>query len=546
MSESFLEWGFLFALGFGLAFLSPMEVGNSSFGPFNRTLDGSIIHLEEEERQEEQEAQTTLVGKVITDRLLNKAAIKNMLIKAWGITVGLQVSDAGFNLFLFTFTNREDAQVVLDKTPWYVMNKLINLQWWDPQITMNELDFNRAQFLVQVQGLPLEFILEKNAGKILSQVGKVIEVEDPKIEGEVFRPFIRARVEFDLRTPLSTGCWIPRKNMSRIWAFIKYERLQDLCYNCGIIGHEQKNCKKEKAMSLLCEKAQRYSARVGVAPAKPRKMIVAELESRRKSSKERSSHEAEGSQTESEHKKDEVREITEEERNFNRERYEYEVRLEAGEGGGSLPSGGEEECQAEPEVEGDVVSTITADAIQTYKVPEFPVISNLRLQQIPELPFPVFRKTTRVDFFENLSRPGSRSGLGCNDRPTVDPFLTRQEGVFSNPDQLSRKVGYEVGDGELTDLMLDQRAERDMQKEKERIEGAAGLLGDTGGVAPEVQDLSGYSLYPLQGHVRLGKRDNDLEFRKPDWWAQEQLDNVVAFEKIQADLQAIREEVKAY
>lgn len=96
------------------------------------------------------------------------------------------------------------------------MNKLINLQWWNPQVTMNELDFNRVQFWVQVQVLPLEFISEKNASKILSLIREVIGIEDPKIEGKVFRPFIRARVELDIRSPLSMGCWIPRKNMSKI------------------------------------------------------------------------------------------------------------------------------------------------------------------------------------------------------------------------------------------------------------------------------------------------------------------------------------------
>lgn len=36
------------------------------------------------------------------------------------------------------------------------------------------------------------------------------------------------------------------------------------------------------------------------------------------------------------------------------------------------------------------------------------------------------------------------------------------------------------------------------------------------------------------------------ELRKPDWWAQEQLDNLEAYKKIKEDLQKLREEVKAH
>lgn len=73
-----------------------------------------------------------------------------------------------------------------------------------------------------------------------------MEIEDPIVEGKVFRPFIRARMEIDIQYPLSTGCWFPRKKFPRVWVFVKYKRLQDLCYNCGIIGHEQKICKRTR------------------------------------------------------------------------------------------------------------------------------------------------------------------------------------------------------------------------------------------------------------------------------------------------------------
>lgn len=119
----------------------------------------------------------------------------------------------------------------------------------------SEIDYTKVQFWVQVHGLPLEFISTKYAEKILKQMGEVLEIEDPLVDGKSIRSFIHARLVIDIQYPLSIGCWIPRKNLPKAWISIKYERLQDLCFKCGIIGHEQKNCQKERVMSAMGQKA---------------------------------------------------------------------------------------------------------------------------------------------------------------------------------------------------------------------------------------------------------------------------------------------------
>lgn len=75
------------------------------------------------------------------------------------------------------------------------------------------------------------------------KVGRVIEVEEPIVEGRVLRTFVRENVQLDITKPLPSGCWVPRKYLPKIWVIYKYERLQDLCFNYGIIGHKQRTCK---------------------------------------------------------------------------------------------------------------------------------------------------------------------------------------------------------------------------------------------------------------------------------------------------------------
>ncbi|KAJ1422088.1 Zinc finger, CCHC-type [Sesbania bispinosa] len=72
--------------------------------------------------------------------------------------------------------------------------------------------------ITYVHGLPLQMMNTTNAAKIIN------------------------------RKPLATGCWVPRKDLPKSEIFLRYEKLQGLCFNCGILGHEQRDCKSDKAM----------------------------------------------------------------------------------------------------------------------------------------------------------------------------------------------------------------------------------------------------------------------------------------------------------
>lgn len=235
-----------------------------------KRLDDFTIQLEEEGNNSVQQAQRTLVGKVLSEKSLNRGAIKHILSKAWGEPENLQMSDVGMNLFMFIFKEPEEAQVVLKNCPWYVMNKLLSLQQWTPQAVIKEIDFSKALFWVQVHGLPVEFMNPKNATKILSHLGSLEEVEQMRHEEQLVRHFIRARICINIQHPLSTGCWVPRNNLPKVWISFKYEKLQDLCFNCGVIGHEQRFCKEDK------ETPSRYGQRLSVPPAKEWSLILEE------------------------------------------------------------------------------------------------------------------------------------------------------------------------------------------------------------------------------------------------------------------------------
>ncbi|KAJ1417306.1 Zinc finger, CCHC-type [Sesbania bispinosa] len=213
-------------------------------------------------------AKKFLIGKILAPKLLNRGAVKSILAKAWSDYGDFQITDMGINLFLFSFIEKKEITDILQKGPWYVMGHLLSLQFWVPEAAIYDINIDRVSFWIQIHGLPLEVMKTSNAAKIISSFGEVLEVENPEVEGKLLRTFMRVRALIDIKKPFVTGCWVPIKNLPKAWIILKYERLQALCFNCGVIGHEQKTCKNAKVVSHFGRTVPKYNAKLGVPPAK--------------------------------------------------------------------------------------------------------------------------------------------------------------------------------------------------------------------------------------------------------------------------------------
>lgn len=159
---------------------------------------------------------------------------------------------------MFTFTDKKDAEEVMRKGPWFVMNHLLSLQCWFPEASVFEIDFSKVVFWVQIHNIPLGTM----------KVGEVIEVKDPRVGGVLLRTFIRVRVMVDVSKPLHTGCWVLRLDIPKMWVVFRHERLQDVYFKCGIVGHEQKWCDRESAVTVADSKTPKYGPALSAPPTK--------------------------------------------------------------------------------------------------------------------------------------------------------------------------------------------------------------------------------------------------------------------------------------
>ncbi|KAI9110075.1 hypothetical protein K1719_019116 [Acacia pycnantha] len=152
----------------------------------------------------ETDTNRALIGKVLANKSYTRSTMEAILRKAWNLQSGFDVVEVTGNTFMFKFLNNDEY------------NRIFRCPVW-----------------IQLHNVPLEALYMENAITIGGYVGEVMMVEDPYYNDRYLCNFLWARVVLDLRKPLAYGFWLPRPDGRKIWIPIKYEKLQNFCYNCG-------------------------------------------------------------------------------------------------------------------------------------------------------------------------------------------------------------------------------------------------------------------------------------------------------------------------
>lgn len=190
-----------------------------------------LVELDDVEEGSLELARRTLVGKILTKKILNKGAVRSICSSAWGEAAEVKISNMGPNIFLFSFPTERMVKEIMLKSPWAVMSNILSLQTWNPDVAVAEIDFSSVPIWVQIHGLPLGAMTVPNATKIMKLVGEIMEIENPLWEGVLTRSFMRVRINFNTLKPLPTGCWVPRKGKPKSWIMFRYEKLQGFCFS---------------------------------------------------------------------------------------------------------------------------------------------------------------------------------------------------------------------------------------------------------------------------------------------------------------------------
>ncbi|KAK9666078.1 hypothetical protein RND81_14G158900 [Saponaria officinalis] len=184
-----------------------------------------------------------LIGRLWGSKSVNIKATIETMCKLWSTKkeVTGNVIDSPSKTFIFHFNDLGDKSRVLEGQPWHFDSFVWCLNDPNTNGTLWDVPLSHVPLWVRVYDLPLEGrSSDGNCMKIGNQVGIFISRDSSSYPA--LDRAIRIRVLHDVRTNLKRYVSIRMGGGKIVNYPVKYERLPLFCYECGIIGHGEKDC----------------------------------------------------------------------------------------------------------------------------------------------------------------------------------------------------------------------------------------------------------------------------------------------------------------
>lgn len=199
------------------------------------------VVLEENDDFIEEQTRCLVIGRIISDRKMNRNSVISQLRQIWTVIEAPIIKEIKENTYGISFRNERIRDTAIAESPHLVNRCCMELHRWPREKSFQELDTDKISFWIQLHNVPLNLASLKNVQAIGSKLGSLIEAEDPFADG-VGRGFLRVRIQLDARNPLKASVWLPRSSGEKIEIYLKYEKLQAFCFCCGRLGHVLKSC----------------------------------------------------------------------------------------------------------------------------------------------------------------------------------------------------------------------------------------------------------------------------------------------------------------
>ena len=187
-----------------------------------------------------EEWKSTLIGYFVGKRL-PYPVVNSIAFKLWG-RVGLnEVLSTERGVFLFKFDTVEQADSILDRAPWHMVNHPMVLKKWQPNLQLDKEEFKRVPVWVRLMNVPFEYWTPKGLSCVASAVGKPLYADKITLTKKRMS-FARVCVEIDASEEMITDFDLCCPNGDWITVHAVFEWIPIRCTTCGVLGHVVGHC----------------------------------------------------------------------------------------------------------------------------------------------------------------------------------------------------------------------------------------------------------------------------------------------------------------
>lgn len=180
-----------------------------------------------------------LIAEVLTEKTINMAAFKTTILRAWSPKKKVNINLLQPNL-AFIFEDEADALKVYNLS-WTFRDFQVIVCKWPPDKALYYINLNRAIFWIQAHNIHVCFVNLSRATSIGNSIGSFIKA-DLNSAANKWKRFLRIQVEIDILNPIKSSVSLPCSGRPNLLVEIRYERLSDFCFKCGLLGHKILNC----------------------------------------------------------------------------------------------------------------------------------------------------------------------------------------------------------------------------------------------------------------------------------------------------------------
>ncbi|OMP11181.1 hypothetical protein COLO4_03978 [Corchorus olitorius] len=130
------------------------------------------IEEDEDESVVRSLSKSTLIGKILADRLLFKRGVIGVLRSMWSEEVVSDIRELAANTYSISFNSEAQRRRALEEGPWSIMGTCLVLREWMPGVNVEEMDFSDVEVWVQISNIPLEMMTEAKADMIGRRLGR--------------------------------------------------------------------------------------------------------------------------------------------------------------------------------------------------------------------------------------------------------------------------------------------------------------------------------------------------------------------------------------